>query len=126
VNVVEAANAAAVVLNGPGLESGLVSGNPTHFLVDASKAGDAELELSILDSRKNAVPYMLSQNPDNTYRVSVSSSLTRNHISCKGSVIGIQSISDTWMLTKVDFLNCSRLITNRGPVSNTSACCTEA
>ncbi|KAK9301495.1 hypothetical protein QLX08_006128 [Tetragonisca angustula] len=62
-------NIAMLSAYGPGLEKGVKSNIPTHFVVDSREVGPGELRVSIKDSDKKEIPFSLSDNKDGTYTV---------------------------------------------------------
>lgn len=62
-------NIAMLSAYGPGLEKGVKSNIPTHFVVDCREVGLGELRVSIKDSDKKEIPFSLSDNKDGTYTV---------------------------------------------------------
>ncbi|CAD1476979.1 unnamed protein product, partial [Heterotrigona itama] len=62
-------NIAMLSAYGPGLEKGVKSNIPTHFIVDCREVGSGELRVSIKDSDKKEIPFSLSDNKDGTYTV---------------------------------------------------------
>ncbi|XP_071870651.1 filamin A protein cher isoform X5 [Bombus fervidus] len=54
---------------GPGLEKGVKSNIPTHFIVDCREVGPGELRVSIKDSDNKEIPFSLSDNKDGTHTV---------------------------------------------------------
>lgn len=56
-----------VEVHGPGIQSeGLGKDKPTHFIVDARKAGQAALEVAIQDAAGKDVPVRLDDKRDGT------------------------------------------------------------
>ncbi|XP_043522614.1 filamin-A isoform X4 [Frieseomelitta varia] len=62
-------NIAKLSAYGPGLEKGVKSNIPTHFVVDCREVGPGQLRVSIKDSDKKEIPFSLSDNKDCTYTV---------------------------------------------------------
>uniref|UniRef100_A0A1B0BRU8 Calponin-homology (CH) domain-containing protein n=2 Tax=Glossina palpalis gambiensis TaxID=67801 RepID=A0A1B0BRU8_9MUSC len=54
---------------GPGLEkTGVTLGEPTHFIVDTSKAGSAPLDIIVEDNHGDRIPVEIKPQPDKTYK----------------------------------------------------------
>ncbi|KAG7270234.1 hypothetical protein CRUP_013951 [Coryphaenoides rupestris] len=62
-------DASRVQASGPGLTSGVLASLPTHFTVDASAAGRAELGVTVTDQDGKAKPASIHDNGDGTWRV---------------------------------------------------------
>ncbi|KAF7274400.1 hypothetical protein GWI33_012941 [Rhynchophorus ferrugineus] len=66
----EPADASKVLCFGPGIQDGVKAGVPTHFNIDAREAGDAELDVHLLnEDTHEEVPLKLTDNGDKTYTV---------------------------------------------------------
>lgn len=68
-------------MTGPGVEQGLLSTKPTHFMVDARKAGkgDTGLSVAITDEAGKGMSYQLQDNMDDTYAVRTEKYLLKPH-----------------------------------------------
>lgn len=69
VKVEEPLNVAMLSAYGPGLEKGVKSNIPTHFIVDCREVGSGELRVNIKDSDNKEIPFSLSDNKDGTHTV---------------------------------------------------------
>lgn len=54
---------------GPGLEKGVKSNIPTHFIVDCREVGTGELRVNIKDSDNKEIPFSISDNKDGTHTI---------------------------------------------------------
>ncbi|XP_033186873.1 filamin A protein cher isoform X3 [Bombus vancouverensis nearcticus] len=62
-------NVAMLSAYGPGLEKGVKSNIPTHFIVDCREVGPGELRVNIKDSDNKEIPFSLSDNKDGTHTI---------------------------------------------------------
>ena len=62
-------NPAACRAHGPGLESGLVANQPTHFTVETKNAGPGKLACTIHDAEKEEVPFEMEAVGESEYKV---------------------------------------------------------
>ncbi|XP_033320744.1 filamin-A isoform X4 [Bombus bifarius] len=62
-------NVAMLSAYGPGLEKGVKSNIPTHFIVDCREVGSGELRVNIKDSDNKEIPFSLSDNKDGTHTI---------------------------------------------------------
>lgn len=69
VKIEEPLNIAMLSAYGPGLEKGVKSNIPTHFIVDCREVGPGELRVNIKDSDNKEIPFSLSDNKDGTHTV---------------------------------------------------------
>ncbi|KAG5896019.1 hypothetical protein JTB14_007584 [Gonioctena quinquepunctata] len=70
VNVGEPVDASKVQYFGPGIQDGVKPHVPTHFNIDAREAGDADLDVQILNEEtREEIPVKLTDNGDKTYTV---------------------------------------------------------
>ena len=58
-----------VKVEGPGLQSGILVGEPVSFTVDATKAGPGVVDVAITDSKGEAVPSTITQPAPGKYKV---------------------------------------------------------
>ncbi|XP_048517321.1 filamin-A isoform X4 [Dendroctonus ponderosae] len=66
----EPVDATKVLCFGPGVETGVKAATPTHFNIDARDAGDAELDVHLInEDTREEIPVKLTDNGDRTYTV---------------------------------------------------------
>ena len=69
VDITPATDASKVVVSGPGVQStGLVSGKPTYFDVDTRRAGQGDLDPSVMGPEHMGVELNVKDNGDGTFR----------------------------------------------------------
>ncbi|XP_060516412.1 filamin-A isoform X2 [Cylas formicarius] len=70
INVSEPVDASKVQCFGPGIQDGVKAGSPTHFNIDAREAGDADLDVHLVnEDTHQEIPVKLTDNGDRTYTV---------------------------------------------------------
>ncbi|CAG9759879.1 unnamed protein product [Ceutorhynchus assimilis] len=68
--VTEPIDASKVLCFGPGVENGVKAGSPTHFNIDARDAGEADLDVHLVnEDTRQEIPVKLTDNGDRTFTV---------------------------------------------------------
>ncbi|CAH1153671.1 unnamed protein product [Phaedon cochleariae] len=80
VNVGEPVDASKVQCFGPGIRDGVKTNIPTHFNIDAREAGDADIDLHLVnEDTREEIPVKLTDNGDRTYTVDYETIHTGTH-----------------------------------------------
>uniref|UniRef100_V5GPF5 Filamin-A n=1 Tax=Anoplophora glabripennis TaxID=217634 RepID=V5GPF5_ANOGL len=80
VYVGEPVDASKVQCFGPGVQDGVKANTPTHFNIDARDAGEAELDVHLVnEDTHEEIPVKLTDNGDRTYTVDYEAAKAGNH-----------------------------------------------
>lgn len=80
VNIGDAVDASKVQCFGPGVENGVKPNTPTYFNIDARDAGDAELDVHLVnEDTHQEIPVKVTDNGDRTFTVDYETHLAGTH-----------------------------------------------